>query len=74
MTKRGHIEPTQPITHTHMPAGQALTTLIREGFRLHGLLRTAGDRLMHPWGVRVPAGRGVVPSSSPGRTWPGRGA
>ena len=39
------------ITHTHTPAGKALTDLILEVFRLHGLLLAAGDRLTHPLGL-----------------------
>src|SRR6266849_7038186 len=42
---------TQSITRTHTPAGKALTDLILEVFRLHGLLLAAGDRLTHPLGL-----------------------
>jgi DNA-binding MarR family transcriptional regulator len=42
---------TQSITRTHTPAGQALTDLILEVFRLHGRLLAAGDRLTHPLGL-----------------------
>jgi len=71
MTKRGDREPTQPITCTHTPAGQALSTLILEGFRLHGLLRTARDRLMHPLGFRVPRweGLGALQLTGAHRAW-----
>jgi DNA-binding MarR family transcriptional regulator len=42
---------TQHITRTHTPAGKALTDLILEVFRLHGLLLAAGDCLTHPLGL-----------------------
>src|SRR3989442_967883 len=51
MTKCCHMEPTQPITRTHTPAGKALTALMLEVFRLHGLLLAAGDRVTHPLGL-----------------------
>jgi len=45
------MENTQPTTRAHTPAGQALTDLILEVFRLHGLLLATGDRLTHPLGL-----------------------
>jgi DNA-binding MarR family transcriptional regulator len=48
MTEYCHMRNTQPITRTHTPAGKALTDLILEVFRLHGLLLGAGDRLTQP--------------------------
>jgi DNA-binding MarR family transcriptional regulator len=42
---------TQPSTRPHTPAGKALTDLILEVFRLHGLLLAAGDRLTQPLGL-----------------------
>ena len=51
MTKCCHMKHTQHITRAHTPAGKALTDLILEVFRLHGLLLAAGDRLMHPLGL-----------------------
>ena len=40
-------------------SGQALTTLMRERYRLYGLLWMAWACVRHPLGVRVPVGRGV---------------
>src|SRR5712691_4906458 len=51
MTIFCHMENTQPTTRAHTPAGQALTDLILEVFRLHGLLLATGDRLTHPLGL-----------------------
>src|SRR6266699_6042386 len=51
MTKCCHMKNTQHFTRTHTPAGKALTDLILEVFRLHGLLLAAGDRLTHPLGL-----------------------
>jgi DNA-binding MarR family transcriptional regulator len=42
---------TPHITRIHTPAGKALTDLVLEVFRLHGLLLAAGDRLTHPLGL-----------------------
>src|SRR6266567_3393896 len=51
MTKYCHMKHTQHLTRAHTPAGKALTDLILEVFRLHGLLLAAGDRLTHPLGL-----------------------
>ena len=51
MTAFCHMKDTQPIIRTHTPAGKALTDLILEVFRLHGLLLAAGDRVTHPLGL-----------------------
>lgn len=48
MTEYCHMKNTQQSTRTHTPAGKALTDLILEVFRLHGLLLATGDRLTQP--------------------------
>ena len=42
---------------TMRASGQALTTLMRERYRLYGLLWMAWACVRHPLGVRVPVGR-----------------
>ena len=51
MTVSCHMENTQQMPLTHPPPGQALTAMMREVCRLHGLWLAAGERLTHPLGL-----------------------
>src|SRR2546430_6424913 len=51
MTVSCHMQHTPQMSLTHTPPGQALTAMMREVCRLHGLWLTAGDRLTHPLGL-----------------------
>jgi DNA-binding MarR family transcriptional regulator len=51
MTVSCHMEHTQQMPLTHPPPGQALTAMMREVCRLHGLWLAAGERLTHPLGL-----------------------
>lgn len=51
MTVSCHMKHAQQMPLTHTPSGQALTDMMREVCRLHGLWLTAGERLTHPLGL-----------------------
>ena len=51
MTVSCHMQHPQPMPLTPTPPGQALTAMMREVCRLHGLWLTAGDRLTHSLGL-----------------------
>jgi hypothetical protein len=51
MTVSCHMQHPQPMPRTPTPPGQALTAMMREVCRLHGLWLTAGDRLTHSLGL-----------------------
>ena len=51
MTVFCHMQHTPQMSFTSTPAGQALTALMREVCRLHGLWLVAGEHVMHPCGL-----------------------
>src|SRR5712691_5268268 len=51
MTVFCHMQHTPQMSFTSTPAGQALTALMREVCRLHGLWLVAGEHVMHPFGL-----------------------
>ena len=51
MTALCHMKHTPQMPLTHTPPGQALTAMMREVCRLHGLWLAAGERLTHPLGL-----------------------